>query len=86
MVYKTFFQHVPSHIPTHNQIISADKLKSQQHLEIINNWTKKKKMRLNEKKTKNMIFNFSKKYQFTTNLTVNDKPIEIVKAAWNLFN
>ena len=72
-------QHVPSQIPTHNQIISADKLKSQQHLEDINNWTKRKKMRLNEKKTKNMIFNFSRKYQFITDFTVNDKSIEIVK-------
>ena len=36
-------------------------------------------MKLNEKKTKNMIFNFTKKFQFTTKLAVNDKPIEIVK-------
>jgi hypothetical protein len=72
-------QHVPSHIPTHNQIVSAEKLKSQHNLHIINNWTKKKKMRLNEKKTKNMIFNFTKKYQFTTSLSVNDKAIEMVK-------
>ena len=36
-------------------------------------------MKLNIKKTKNMIFNFTKKYQFTTKLTVNQEPIEIVK-------
>ena len=36
-------------------------------------------MRLNEKKTKNMIFNFSRKYQFITDLKVNNKSIEIVK-------
>ena len=53
-------QHVPSHIPTHNQIVSAVNLKSQHNLHIINDWTTQKKMRLNEKKTKNMIFNFSK--------------------------
>jgi hypothetical protein len=34
-------------------------------------------MRLNEKKTKNMIFNFTKKYQFTTKLNVNNVNIEI---------
>ena len=70
--------HVPSNVPTHNQIIPANNLKSQQYLNIINNWTKKKKMKLNEKKTKNMIFNFTKKFQFTTNLSVNDKEIEVV--------
>ena len=71
-------QHVPSNIPTHNQIIAPENLKSQQHLHAINNWTKKKKMKLNERKTKNMIFNFTNKFQFTTNLSVNDKDIEIV--------
>ena len=49
---------------------------------MINQWTKKKKMALNEKKTKNMIFNFTKKMQFTTKLSVNEKPIEIVKKAF----
>ena len=34
-------------------------------------------MKLNEKKTKNMIFIFTKKYQFTTNVNVNDVNIEI---------
>ena len=36
-------------------------------------------MKLNEKKTKNMIFNFTRKYQFTTNMSVNQQPIEIVR-------
>ena len=45
----------------------------------INKWTKKKKMKLNPKKTKNMIFNFSKKHQFTTKLSVESESIEIVK-------
>ena len=36
-------------------------------------------MKLNEKKTKNMIFNFSKNNQFTTKLNVNDIDIEVVK-------
>ena len=46
-------QHVPSHIPTHNQILDSNQLKSKQHLEVINDWTKKKKMKLNIKRTKN---------------------------------
>ena len=72
-------QHIPSNIPTHNQFIAAENLKSQKNLNLINQWTKKKKMVLNEKKTKNMIVNFSKKYQFTTQLSVNDIPIELVR-------
>ena len=40
---------------------------------------KKQKMKLNIKKTKNMIFNFSKKFQFTTKLSVENENIEIVK-------
>ena len=72
-------QHVPSHIPTHNQVISSENLKSQHQLKIINDWTKKKIMKLNEKNTQNMIFNFSKKFQFTTNMSVNSKPLDIVR-------
>ena len=71
--------HIPSDIPTHNQIILAKNLKSQEHLNVINKWTKKKKMQLNVKKTKNMIFNFSKKYQFITKLAVDDQNLEVVK-------
>ena len=70
--------HVPSDIPTHNQIIVSNNLKTQSHLHDINEWTKKQKMKPNEKKTKSMIFNFSKKRQFTTKLEVNDVNLDIV--------
>ena len=69
---------VPSDVAFHNQIIPAQHLKSQKYLNVINDWTKKKKMKLNEKKTKNIIFNFSKKFQFSTNLSINDQKIEVV--------
>ena len=72
-------EHIPSNVATHNQVIPASNLKSQEQLTQINEWTKNKKMRLNEDKTKNVIFNFSKKYQFTTNLSVNEKEIELVE-------
>ena len=38
-------------------------------------------MKLNCKKTKSMIFNYSKNHQFTTNLEVEGESIEIVKEA-----
>ena len=71
-------QHVPSHVPSHNQIIPAQNLKSQQYLETIDEWTDKQKMKLNIKKTMNIIFNFSKKYKFSTQLSVKNENIEMV--------
>ena len=71
--------HVPSDIPHHNQIIPSENLESQKHLEKINVWTENQKMKLNEKKTKNIIFYFSKKYQFITKIKLNDSTINLVK-------
>ena len=51
--------HVPSNIPTHNQVIVPQNLKTQGQLNQINEWTEKQKMKLNVKKTKSMIFNYS---------------------------
>ena len=73
--------HVPSNIPTHNQLVMPEHLKSQDHLNSISKWTEKQKMRLNIKKTKSMIFNFSRKHQFTTQLSVNSESVEIVREA-----
>ena len=47
-------------------MIQNENLKSQEHLDNIQKWTNDKKMLLNTQKTKNMIFNFSKDNQFTT--------------------
>ena len=71
--------HVPSDIPTHNQVISNSNLKSQNQLEQIYQWTENKKMKLNVKKTKTMLLNFSKKNQFTTKLNIMNTDIEMVK-------
>ena len=38
-------------------------------------------MILNQKKPKVMIFNFTDKYKFTTNLNLNDENLEVVKQA-----
>ena len=74
-------KHVPSDIPTHNQFISSDQLKTQQYLDKIENWTDKKKMVLNEKKTKCMIFNNSKKFQFSSDLKLKGERLQIVDEA-----
>ena len=70
--------HVPSNIPIHNQIIDSKNLKAQDYLHQVAQWTDKRKMKLNSKKTKCMIINPSRTKQFTTNLNLQGEPIEIV--------
>ena len=41
-------------------------------------WTDQKKMKVNEKKTKNLIFNFSKNYQFSTDVKLKGVEIETI--------
>ena len=71
---------VPSDIPTHNQYIPAQYLKSQVWLDEINRWTENQKMLINEKKTKTMIINFTDNYQFTTRLQLKGEHIEVIKS------
>ena len=66
---------VPNDLPTHNQFVEPQNLKSQQWLDEINTWTVNQKMKINEQKTNVMFFNFSNEKQFTTRLTINDEPI-----------
>ena len=47
----------------------------------INKWTEENLMELNAKKTKCMVFNFTKKHQFTTDLSLKNHRIEIVDQA-----
>ena len=69
---------VPNDISTDNQIIPPEHLKTQTHINTIQTWTEKQKMILNESKTKAMIFNFTKKHQFTSRLQLKGKNVEIV--------
>ena len=72
---------VPSNIPEHNQFIDSRNLKSQKYLKKISEWTDQNLMALNVKKTQSMVFNFSKKYQFTTDILLKNEKIEIVHQA-----
>ena len=69
--------HIPSNIGTEQLYVSKNNLKTQDYLNKINDWTKNQMMHINENKTKAMVFNFTKKFQFTTNLELNSKLIEI---------
>ena len=69
---------VPNYLTDNNQFIHAEDLKSQKYLDEINSWTKLHKMKLNSKKTKTMLFNFTYNYQFRTRLTVDNEVLETV--------
>ena len=73
-------QHIPSDIPVHNQYIPPANLQSQSWLDSINVWTENQKMLINEKKTKNMIFNFTENYQFSTRLMLNNQIVETLES------
>ena len=73
-----FKAQVPSDVPLHNQIIPAENLKSQEWLKAIENWTEEKQMKINSKKTKAMIFNFTSK-QFSTRLKLGNENVEIIE-------
>ena len=72
---------VPSDIIQSNQFIPPTNLKSQDYLNQISEWTKNQKMVINERKSKNMIFNFTKNYQFSTRLELDGKILETVQEA-----
>ena len=74
-------QHVPSHIAEHNQVIHPDNLKTQKHLNELSQWTDDNMMKLNPKKCKNLIFNFTNNHQFTTTLRINNHEVETVSEA-----
>ena len=69
---------VPSYILDNNQIIPSSNLRSQHFLDEINLWTVHQKMMINKKKSKTMVFNFTKKYQFSTRLKLEGEILDTV--------
>ena len=69
---------VPSNIPQHNQFIKSEHLKTTDYIKDINSWTEKNLMKLNEKKTKQIIFNFNRDKQFITEVRLKNEPLEVV--------
>ena len=70
---------VPSDIPSHNQFIPPQNLKSQAWLDNIDEWTENQKMMINCKKTKTMLFNFTENFQFTTRLKIKNENVEVIE-------
>ena len=69
---------VPSNIPVHNQFIPCENLKTQKYLEDINNWTEENKMMINQKKTLNIQFNFTKNKQFFSDIVLKEEKLKTV--------
>ena len=69
---------VPTNIANHNQFIPSEHLKTQEYVKKIDIWTEENKMKLNEKKTTNMLFNFTKDFQFTTDITLKNEKLETI--------
>ena len=61
-----FYNHVASDIGNENLFIEGKDLKTANHIYEINKWTQNQKMALNSKKTKYMVVNYTRDYQFNT--------------------
>ena len=72
---------VPSNIPDSNIFIPPGNLKTQKYMQKIQRWTDNKQMLLNVRKTKNMLFNFSKNLQFSTDIQLGNESVETVNEA-----
>ena len=69
---------VPSNIPVSNIFIPSENLKTQANIDKVDKWTEEKHMKLNIKKTKNLVVNFSKKHQFSTEIKLGGQIVETV--------
>ena len=69
---------VPSNLPSHNQFIPSEHLKTKKYLENIKDWATDNQMKLNSKKTKNMVINFSTNKQFIANIELDGEILETV--------
>ena len=73
-----FRQHVASDIGNHGQYLPISNIQSEKHLDKINNWTNENQMALNRNKTKYMVVNFTKKFQFNTRIRLEDTLLQEV--------
>ena len=70
--------HVASDIGIDQQFIPSENLQSQKTLDTIQDWTDVNQMKLNSKKSKVIVFNFTNDYQFATRLYMEGNLLETV--------
>ena len=67
-----FKLHVASDIPTNGLFIDPRNMLTQEYLDKITDWTKANKMMLNKEKSKTMVFNFTRDFQFATRVSMEN--------------
>ena len=73
-----FRNHVASDIGIEQKFPPSQNFQSQDYLTSIEDWTEQNKMKLNVKKSQVMIFNFTKEFQFSTRLYMENTLLEII--------
>ena len=58
--------------------LPSEKVKSQTHMDNICDWTEQRQMQLNEQKSKVMIINFTRNYQFSTRVKMNGSLLDTI--------
>ena len=76
LINYNFKAYVASDVANHGKFLPPQNVKSQNYLEKIEQWTEQNQMALNKQKSKFMLFNFTKKHQFSTRLVMGDSPLE----------
>ena len=74
-----FRQHVASDVGIDDSFLPSANLNAQKSLDTLESWTNLNKMKLNDKKTNYMVFNFTENMQFTTRLYLENTLLESVK-------
>ena len=74
-----FKANVASDIGIGHKYLPPENVQSQNYIKKIEAWTNEKQMKLNDSKSKYMIFNFSKNYQVNTRLYMESKLLQQVK-------
>ena len=73
-----FKTHVASDIGIGQKYLPSENFQSQGYLNRIEQWTEDNMMKLNAKKSNVMIFNFTKNFQFTSRLYIENNLLEVV--------
>ena len=73
-----FKHHVASDIGVNQLFLPSENVCSQSYMNNVFEWTKSNKMELNERKSKVMIFNYTKNYQFATRIYLNNTLLETI--------
>ena len=73
-----FRQHVASDIGINQLYLPSENIQSQSFMNNISEWTANNRMQLNESKTKVMVFNYTRNYQFSTRIMLNGSLLDTV--------